>query len=59
MLTVSLSVIICPERLANVMPPKRRKVSTSNPIEGCQLAAIATRLVLRSSADVHLYFTMN
>ncbi len=59
MSTVSLLAIGCPERLANVMPWKRRKASTSNPIEGCHLAAIAVRLVLRSSADVHLYFRTN
>jgi hypothetical protein len=43
MLTVLLLVIGCPERLANVTPWKRRKVSTSNLIEGCQLAAIAVQ----------------
>ncbi len=36
MLMVSLLVIGCSERLANVTPRKRRKVSTSNPIEWCQ-----------------------
>jgi hypothetical protein len=46
MSTVSLLVIGCPEKLANVMPQKRRKVSTSNPIEGYQLVAIAVQLVL-------------
>ncbi len=41
MSTVSLLVIGCPERLANVTPRKRREVRTLNPIEGCQPAAIA------------------
>jgi hypothetical protein len=59
MLTVSLSVIGQPERLAKVMPQKRRKISTANPIEGCQLAAIAIQLVSQSSAEVHLYLIMN
>ncbi len=56
---VLLSVIGCPERLANVTPQKRCKVSTSNPIEGCQLAAIVVQMVSRSSADVRLYFMTN
>jgi hypothetical protein len=61
MLTVSLSVIGWPERLAivKVMPQKRCVVSTSNPIEGYQVAAIAIRLVLQSSAKVHLYLITN
>ncbi len=59
MSTMSLSVIGWPERLAKVMPQKRRKVSTSNPIEKCQLATIATQLVSQSSAKVHLYLITN
>jgi hypothetical protein len=56
---VLLSVIGCLERLATVMPWKRRNVSTLNPIEGCRLVAIAAQLVLRSSANVRPYFTTN
>ncbi len=41
MLLGSLSIIGCPERLANVTLQKRGKVSAPNPIKGCQLAAIA------------------
>ncbi len=41
MLILSLLVMGWPERLAKVTQQKRRKVSTSNPIKGCQLAAIA------------------
>jgi len=35
-----------------VTPRKRHEVSTSNPIEGCQSAAIAVQLVSRSLAEV-------
>jgi hypothetical protein len=36
----------------NVTLQKRCKVRTSNLMEGCQLAAMAVRLVLQSSAKV-------
>ncbi len=59
MLTVSLSIIRCPERLANVTLQKRHKVSTSNPIKRCQLVPIAVQLVLRSLPKVHPYVMTN
>ncbi len=59
MLTVSLFIIGCPERLAKVMPQKKREVSTSNPIEGCRLAANAIQMVSQSLAKVCPYLMTN